>query len=98
MKKIAYQGIAGAYSYEACKNVYPDYETVGCSSFEEVVEKVKNGEVDLGMLPVSNSYAYRVANVHNLIPDMDLHIVEEYVHSVNHCLLGTPDSEIADIN
>lgn len=95
--RIAYLGIPGSYSYEACKNVYPDAETISCKSFEEIISKVKSGEVDYGMLPVANSSAYRVANVHNLLPNMELHIVKEYVHQVNNCLLGTKDAEISDI-
>ena len=97
MKKIAYLGLPGSYSYEACKNVYPEAESVSCKSFEDIIEKVENGEVNYGMLPIANSSAYRVANVHNLLPNMDLHIVKEYVHTVNHCLLGTQGAELDDI-
>ncbi|MCV6599632.1 MAG: prephenate dehydratase [Alphaproteobacteria bacterium] len=97
MKKIAYLGITGSYSYEACKNVYPNCETIECHSFEDIIKKVQCGDVDLGMLPVANSSAYRVANVHNLLPKMDLHIVKEYVHNVNHCLLGIPNSKLSDL-
>jgi prephenate dehydratase len=97
MKKIAYLGIPGSYSYEACKHVYPEAETISCKSFEGIIEKVKSGDADYGMLPIANSSAYRVANVHNLLPNMELHVVKEYVHKVNNCLLGTQDAELSDI-
>jgi len=92
--KIAYQGVPGAYSYEACKNIYPNAEAISCKTFAEVIEKVHNNEVNCGILPIANSSAYRVANVHNLLPNMNLHIIKEYVHRVNHCLLGRKDSSI----
>ncbi len=95
--KIAFLGIVGSYSYEACKNLYPDCDTVGCGSFAEIVKKVQDGEVNLGLLPVANSSAYRVSDVHNLLPNIDLHIIKEYIHEINHCLLGTKNAELSDL-
>ena len=66
---IAFQGMAGAYSDLACREVYPDLQTVPCVSFDASFRAVREGKADLAMIPVDNTLAGRVADVHNLIPD-----------------------------
>lgn len=66
--RIAFQGELGAYSHQACQQSRPDFEPVPSTTFEEVVDKVARGEVDLGMLAVENSTYGRVADVHSLVP------------------------------
>ena len=64
--RIAFQGELGAYSHQACAQARPGFEPVPCTTFEDVVEKTRSGEVDLGMLAVENSTYGRVADVHSL--------------------------------
>jgi len=94
---ISFQGIAGAHSDMACKIAYPYYNTLPCDSFEETFEKVENGEAALAHIPIENSNAGRVAEIHNLLPKTSLNIVGEYFHAVSHQLLATKDAKLEDI-
>jgi prephenate dehydratase len=94
---IAFQGELGAYSHEACRQSRPDMEVVPSTTFEDVVDKVSRGEVDLGMLAVENSTYGRVADVHSLLPKSGLHIVDEAFVRVHVNLLGVPGAKIDDI-
>ncbi|MFN7190919.1 MAG: prephenate dehydratase domain-containing protein [Rhodospirillales bacterium] len=73
--RIAFQGVPGAYSHLACKAARPDFEPLPCPSFEEAFEAVRSGRAELGMIPIENSLAGRVAEIHHLIPSAGLHIV-----------------------
>jgi prephenate dehydratase len=95
--RIAFQGELGAYSHQACQQSRPDMEAVPSTTFEEVVEKVARGEVDLGMLAVENSTYGRVADVHSLLPKSGLHIVDEAFVRVHVNLLGVPGATVADV-
>ncbi len=97
MKKIAFQGIPGAYSHLACLNLYKDIESMPCSSFEEMIFAVQQGRADLAMVPVENSTAGRVADIHHLLPDSGLFIIAEYFLRVHHMLLGTNQSTIKSL-
>ena len=94
---IAFQGVLGAHSNVACHHIHPDMKSVPFSSFEEVFESVKSGEVSLGLIPIENSQAGRVAEIHNLLPEMNLFIVQEYFHRVHHYLLAPKEAEINSI-
>lgn len=96
-QKIAFQGLLGAYSDLACRAVVPDSETVSCSSFETVIEAVHDGKADLAMLPIENSVAGRVADVHTLLPDSDLTIIGEHYQPVKHHFLVLPGTKIEDV-
>ena len=96
-KKIAFQGMAGAYSDLACRTVYKDYETLPCASFEDAFEAVKSGHSDLAMIPVDNSIAGRVADVHHLLPESNLYIIGEHFQPIRHALLGVKGSKIEDL-
>lgn len=74
---IAFQGELGANSHEACQTYFPDYEPAPCQTFEEAFEAIKTGACALGMIPVENSIAGRVADVHHLLPRSGLRIVGE---------------------
>ncbi|MBD8891848.1 prephenate dehydratase [Roseibium litorale] len=78
VKKIVFQGETGANSHMACRNVYPDYQAIPCPTFEDCFQAMESGEVDLGMIPVENSVAGRVADIHHLLPKSSLHIIGEY--------------------
>ena len=95
--RIAFQGELGAYSHQACQQSRPDMEAVPSTTFEDVVAKVANGEVDLGMLAVENSTYGRVADVHSLLPRSGLHIVDEAFVRVHVNLLGVPGARVEDV-
>ncbi len=86
--RIAFQGQPGAYSDLACRNAYPGMETLPCASFEDAFATVKDGRARLAMIPIENSVAGRVADVHHLMPDSKLKIIAEHFQRVNHHLLA----------
>jgi prephenate dehydratase len=96
-KVIAYQGIQGAYSHLAYKNVFPTSLAIACESFQDAMQLVENGEADLAMIPIENSTAGRVEEIYRLIPKMQLHILDEHFEPVNHCLLALKGTTIKDI-
>jgi prephenate dehydratase len=84
----------------ACRHIYPELISCPFPSFEEVFEAVKSGEVSLGLIPIENSQVGRVAEIHSLLPEMNLHIIHEYFHRVHHCLLapeGADKDTIKDV-
>ena len=95
--RIAFQGELGAYSHQACQQSRPDFEPVPSTTFEEVVDRVAKGEVDLGMLAVENSTYGRVADVHSLLPRAGLHIVDEAFVRVHVNLLGVKGARLEDV-
>ncbi len=95
--RIAFQGEYGAYSDLACRAAAPDHETLPCPSFEDVFAAVAEGRADLAMLPVENSVAGRVADVHHLLPGGGLTIVAEHYQPVIHHLLALPGAKLEDI-
>jgi len=95
--RIAFQGELGAYSHQACLQARPEMEAVPSTTFEDVVEKVARGDVDLGMLAVENSTYGRVADVHSLLPRSGLHIVDEAFLRVHVNLLGVPGARLEEI-
>ncbi|OUW96874.1 MAG: hypothetical protein CBD97_00420 [Pelagibacteraceae bacterium TMED237] len=100
MKKInsySFQGVNGAYSEQAGKNLFPESQSLPCSTFEEMFEKVKNGKVDAAMVPIENSLAGRVADTQRLIPESDLKITSEYFLEVNHNLMAVKGAKLSDI-
>jgi len=94
---IAFQGMAGAYSNMACESYFPNSKTLPCTSFEDMLNSTKNGETDYAMVPVENSLAGRVADIHHLIPESGLFIVGEHFQRVNHQLLGLKTSKLEDL-
>ncbi len=85
---IAFQGLPGAYSDLACRQVHPEMTTLPCQTFEEVFDAVEGGRARLAMIPIENSVAGRVADIHQLMPHARLHIVAEHFQRVNHHLLA----------
>jgi prephenate dehydratase len=87
MKKITFQGEYGAYSHLACTTAYPNLEPIPCRTFESALDDVRAGKSDLAMIPVENSVAGRVADIHYLLGDYDLKIYAEHFQKVEHQLL-----------
>jgi prephenate dehydratase len=97
MMKIVFQGEPGANSHLAIREVYPDSEAVPCATFEDAFAALSAGDADLGMIPVENSVAGRVADIHHLMPDSGLHIVAEHFMPVRHQLLAVKGAKLGDI-
>ncbi|KIN74026.1 prephenate dehydratase [Sulfitobacter guttiformis] len=88
--RIAFQGALGAYSHEACLQARPDGIPVPCTTFEGVLRAVREGRADLAMLPVENTTYGRVADIHRLLPESGMHIIEEAFVRVRIALMGRP--------
>jgi len=86
--KIVFQGEPGANSHIACRDAYPDGEPVPCPTFEDALNAVAAGEADLGMIPIENSVAGRVADIHHLMPGAGLHIVAEWFLPIRNQLMA----------
>lgn len=97
MQKIAYQGVAGAYSHIACMELFPNQQYIACDSFEIAMELVNNGTVDKAVIPVENSNAGRVSDVHFLLPKAGLHIIGEHFLRIEHQLLAIKGAKLEDI-
>ncbi|MBF0359331.1 MAG: prephenate dehydratase [Magnetococcales bacterium] len=96
-KTVAFQGMRGAYSEQACREKMPDWDHLPCNTFEDVFDQVESGNVDLGMVPVENSMAGVVSDSYDLLALHNLSIVGEHYLQVQHCLLGVKGSSIDDI-
>ena len=96
-RRIAFQGEPGAYSHQACHAARPHLEALPCPTFEAVIEAVRTGEAAQAMLPVENTTYGRVADIHRLLPESGLHIVDEAFVRVHINLLGVPGAGIADV-
>jgi prephenate dehydratase len=96
-RRIAYQGEPGANSHQVCNEHYPDWEALPCASFEDVFAAVENGEADLAMIPIDNSIAGRVADIHHFLPGSGLHIIAEHFLRIRFCLMGVPGTTLDTI-
>ena len=96
-KIIAYQGEPGANSHIACAENFPDHEPMPCATFEDAFAALQDGAADLGMIPIENSIAGRVADIHNLLPASGLHIIGETFLPIHFQLLAIPGATIAGL-
>jgi prephenate dehydratase len=97
MSKIAFQGELGANSHIACHEVYPDLEPMPCPTFEDVFQAAATGEAQLAMIPVENSIAGRVADIHHLLPTSPLQIIAEHFMPIRFQLMGLRGSSLQQI-
>jgi prephenate dehydratase len=95
--KVAYQGVPGAFSHEACLAFLPDYEPLGQATFADVVDAVSFGEADLGMLPFENHFVGRVKEVEDLLAARPLPIVARHTLPIRIHLLGLPGSDVETV-
>ncbi len=95
--RIAFQGEPGAYSQLACAKYAPDLEPLACATFEEAFDAVSYGRARRAMLPIENSLAGRVSDIHHLLPEAGLHIVAEHFLPIEHHLLANPGATIDDV-
>ncbi|MDG4576522.1 MAG: prephenate dehydratase [Defluviicoccus sp.] len=96
-RTIAFQGSPGAYSDLACRTSRPELETLPCRSFDDAFAAVRDGAAGLAMIPIENSVAGRVADIHHLLPNSGLHIIGEHFQRVNHHLLGMKGARIEQL-
>jgi prephenate dehydratase len=94
---IAYQGEPGANSDTACRLVRPDLVPLPCRTFEDAFEALESGAAALAMIPVENSVAGRVADIHHLLPESGLYIVGEYFLPIHFQLMGVPGATVSDV-
>ncbi len=95
--KIAYQGEPGANSHIACLEAYPDHEPLSCRTFEDAFQAVRDGQARLAMIPIDNSVAGRVADIHHLMPASNLAIIGEHFLRVHHQLLVLPGTDLKTV-
>ena len=95
--RISFQGEPGANSDSACRDMFPDMEPLPCATFEDAFRAVETGKADLAMIPIENTIAGRVADIHHLLPESKLHIVGEYFLPIHFQLMVVPGTDIADI-
>src|SRR5437868_9978630 len=96
-KKIAFQGERGANSHIAIAQAHPEAEPLACPTFEDALAAISSGEADLGMIPIENSVAGRVADIHHLLPASGLFIVGEWFLPIRHQLMAPRGTKLADI-
>ena len=96
--KVAFQGEKGAYSHLACLEVFPDVEAKACSTFEDAFQLAQDDSGYKIVIPIENSLAGRVADIHYLIPKYKLQIHAEHFQKVSHNLLGVKGSKMGNIN
>src|SRR5581483_2882222 len=96
-KTIAFQGEPGANSHIACQEVYPKAEVLPCATFEDCFAAVREGRADFAMIPIDNSVAGRVADIHHLLPDSRLHIVGEHFLPIQFQLMAVKGARLKDI-
>jgi len=92
--RIAYQGEPGANSHIACINSGLPLEPLACATFEDAIAAVRSGAARYAMIPVENSVAGRVADVHHLLPNSGLHIVGEHFERIYHQLMALPGATL----
>ena len=97
LNKIAFQGEPGANSHLAARDAYPRMEAMPCATFEDALAAVKSGAAGLAMIPIENSVAGRVADIHHLLPQSGLHIVAEHFERVRHQLLTLPGVKLSEL-
>jgi prephenate dehydratase len=95
--KIAFQGEPGANSHIACREAYPDAVPTPCPTFEDALNAVASAEADLGMIPIENSVAGRVADIHHLMPISGLHIIAEWFLPIRNQLLALRGAKLSEI-
>jgi prephenate dehydratase len=96
-RKVVYQGEPGANSHLACLNAFPDMLPEACPTFEDALAALRDGKARYAMIPIENSVAGRVADVHHLLPESGLYIVGEHFERIYHQLLGLPGTRPQDL-
>jgi prephenate dehydratase len=96
-KSIVFQGEPGANSHIASREAYPELEAVPCPTFEDAFAALAGGEGDLAMIPIENSVAGRVADIHHLMPTSSLHIIGEHFLPIRHQLMALKGASLKTV-
>ncbi|MFG1345776.1 prephenate dehydratase [Xanthobacter autotrophicus DSM 431] len=97
IRRITFQGEPGANSHIACREAFPDFEAVPCATFEDAFTGVENGSATYAMIPIENSVAGRVADIHHLMPQSTLNIVGEHFLPLSHQLMAVKGASLSTI-
>ncbi len=97
IRRITFQGEPGANSHIACREAFPDHEAVPCATFEDAFAAVESGAAGLAMIPIENSVAGRVTDIHHLMPGSPLHIIGEYFLPLSHQLMTVKGASLSTI-
>lgn len=95
--KVSFQGYIGAYSHATCEKYLPHLEPVPCISFDETIQSVHENKTEYALIPIDNTIAGRVADIHHLIPNSNLYIINEFFLPIHHHLVVPEGVEISDI-
>jgi len=96
-KTISFQGEPGANSHIACDEAYPGWVPLPCPTFEDAFAAIQEGQAELGMIPIENSIAGRVADIHHLLPTSGLHIIGEHFLPIHFQLMALPEADLGTI-
>jgi prephenate dehydratase len=96
-RKVVFQGEPGSYSHLAAREALPHCEAVAAPTFEDAFAALRDGSVDLGLIPIENSLHGRIADIHYLLPDAPLYILAEHFHRVRHQLMAVPGAALSSI-
>ncbi|HWU31818.1 MAG TPA: prephenate dehydratase domain-containing protein, partial [Marmoricola sp.] len=96
-RRIAYQGEPGSNSHIVCREHFPDWDYLPCASFEDVFAAMANGDANLAMIPIDNSIAGRVADIHHFLPTSGLHIIAEHFLRIQFSLMAIRGADRAGI-
>lgn len=94
---VAFQGMLGAFSHLACRATHPDWTVLPCPTFDSVFDAVESGAAARAVIPVENSQAGRVTDIHRLLPQRGLFIVGEHFQPIHHQLVAIPGTKLADV-
>ncbi|MEO1469403.1 MAG: prephenate dehydratase [Pseudomonadota bacterium] len=95
--RVAFQGEIGAFSHQACAEMFPEMEPTPCATFEDAVAAARGGTARLAVLPIENSIHGRVADIHHLLPGSGLYIVAEHFVPIRLQLLAHPGTALAEV-
>ena len=96
-KIISFQGLEGAYSDLVCRKYYKGYETIPCYSFEQAINTVERKEAEIALIPVENNIAGRVADMHFLLENINLKVIAEHYHKIEHHLMTKRNLKLTDV-
>lgn len=94
---VAYQGAPAAFSHQALRELFPQAQPLPCPTFDEALSAIKDGRADYGVIPIENTLAGRVADIHQLLPGANLYIVGEYFLRIRHQLLAPRGATLAGL-
>jgi len=96
-RRVVFQGEPGSFSHLAALEALPHCEAVAAPTFEDAFTAMRDGTVDLGLIPIENSLHGRITDIHHLLPDAPIYILGEHFHRVRHQLMAVPGATLSSI-